>query len=345
MQRAFHVCHFHVLIVPICVCQLCAALKHEKKQVLEIHSDADGKELASATVVLLHLVPENPLLSQTCQESAGPNSVYWQEAPRDKNMKNFRETLPHLHSRFLATYKYPVTLFYAPFHGVIDDIAEIKSLLPGVNVEAQPLDVFSKDRFYSPERYEEYTDTCLMKRTYPDHCGCSNFNFAYKQMNYVFTYGMFFDTDVLHKYRYWLRIDSDSRVKDVQEDPFQAMRRQNLTFAYREQPFTEACCTTEMPAKVEAFIAEHGIKPVVPAFLQGYMKKLTYFYGNIGAGNLEFFTSPSYKAFVSYLLKQGGVWKYRWDDQHIYAQAMAIFQKPSNVGPLTIAISHAHDRG
>jgi len=100
-----------------------------------------------------------------------------------------------------------------------------------------------------------------------------------------------------------------------------------------------------MPSKIEAFIAEHGIKPPEPAFLQSYMKRLVYFYGNAGAGKVEFFTSPSYKAFMGYMLKQGGIWKHRWDDQHIYAQAMAIFQTSSNVGPLTVSVSHQHDRG
>jgi len=307
----------------------------------------DGEtRLERATVVLLHLAPGNPKHAQSCASSTGPTDTeYVQETPRQNNMDNFRENLPLLHSGFLATYKYPVTLFYAPIDGVMDDIAEIKSLLPGVPVEAVPLDVFSKERFYSPEHYEEYVDTCLMMRTYPDSCGCSNRNFAYKQMNYVFTYGMFFDTDVLHKYQYWLRLDSDSRVTHVQEDPFLAMKSQNLTFAYRETEFNGACCTEEMPSTIDAFIAGHGIKPPEPAFLQRYMKDLVYFYGNAGAGNLAFFTSPAYKAFIGHMLKQGGFWRHRWDDQHIYAQAMAIFQKSSNVGPLTVSISHAHDRG
>ena len=36
-------------------------------------------------------------------------------------------------------------------------------------------------------------------------------------------------------------------------------------------------------------------------------------------GDLRFFRSAHYKDLITHILRQGGIWTQRWDDQHIYA--------------------------
>jgi len=176
--------------------------------------------------------------------------------------------------------------------------------------------------------------------------GCQGRNFAYKQMNYVFTYGMFFGTTALHKYRYWMRLDSDTKVlQPATQDPFRDMMDRGLTFAYRERKFDGGGCTEDQAPWVRSFLSKGGIQPPENTLLDYYLDKATYFYGNLGAGDLTFFTSPEYKSLAEDMLRQGGIWTHRWDDQHMYAIATAIFHRSEAVGPISLAVSHAHDRG
>ena len=69
-------------------------------------------------------------------------------------------------------------------------------------------------------------------------------------MNYFFTYGMFFDTDVLAKYQYWMRLDADSEIMSAEEDPFSHAAKNDFVFAFRDRVYSGGGCN-------------HGLKAVM----------------------------------------------------------------------------------
>eukprot|EP00746_Dinoflagellata_sp_MGD_P158854 gnl/MRDRNA2_/MRDRNA2_86573_c1_seq1.p1 gnl/MRDRNA2_/MRDRNA2_86573_c1~~gnl/MRDRNA2_/MRDRNA2_86573_c1_seq1.p1 ORF type:complete len:271 (-),score=18.65 gnl/MRDRNA2_/MRDRNA2_86573_c1_seq1:785-1519(-) len=241
---------------------------------------------------------------------------------------------------FLLPFSYPVTLFHTVYEGFEQDISEIRSLLDDVQLETVLVPVFQKDHFMFPRRYDEYSNSCLMKKR---HGGCGGRHFGYRQMLYFKSYGMFFDTPALHNYHYWLLLDSDSEVIDVQEDPFLHMKKNNLTSLYRGQVFENEACSNHLNEAIDAFLQESMVVPQDREFFREYYSKRMYFYTNVFAGDLNFFTSPDYKMFMDAVLREGGIWKYRWSEQSFYAMSMSIYRSRSNIAPLTLSTDHQGD--
>lgn len=166
------------------------------------------------------------------------------------------------------------------------------------------------------------------------------YDFAYKQMNYIFTYAMFFNTPALAKYQYWMRVDAEVEVLEVpQEDPFAVMAQNNWVFSY--DAVNEGIhCNKGLPKAIRSFAELHGYEPINKTFYDDYLDRFINFPGHIGAGDLSFFRSIRYKSMMEYILQTGGIWKFRWDDQHIYAMASALFATPAQVGKIPMNVKH-----
>lgn len=310
----------------------------------EIMAEPLGNEprrLANATVVFLHLVSDD--VADHSFPMIWPHGceLKWFQDRRKRNMVNFRRHLPVFQERFLDKFRYPVTVLYSPFDGVEADLAEMKSLLAGSDVETVSLPSFGKDNFHPPlqHKYGEYSDTCRMGILAKQRGECF-IDFAYKQMNYIFTYAMFFGTSALSKYRYWMRVDAEVDLHESPtEDPFVVMEQNGWIFSYYgETP--HSACDKGLPAALREFVALQHITPPNQTFYEDYMDRNIHWPGFIGAGDLSFFQGLQYRSAIEYILQTGGIWKYRWDDQHLYAQVSAIFLPRSQTGQLSMNLTH-----
>eukprot|EP00928_Gymnodinium_smaydae_P095842 TRINITY_DN8323_c0_g6_i1.p1 TRINITY_DN8323_c0_g6~~TRINITY_DN8323_c0_g6_i1.p1 ORF type:complete len:621 (-),score=119.11 TRINITY_DN8323_c0_g6_i1:77-1912(-) len=261
---------------------------------------ADAGQLEKATLVLLHLVSDRDADHTGCTQAPAGRA----KAQRSKNMRGFRRGLPLLRRLFLQKFPYPITIFYSPFRGWDEDFAEIRGLLgPQSTVEAVALPVFGRDNFYAPAKssYNRYSDPCS------DPTGCSGFPFSYRQMNYIFMYAMFFDTPVLAKYDFWLRVDADAYLKETpRKDPFKVMRAKGWVFSYRWK-LESPDCNVNFPKEVKNYAKTHGITPADKNFFDEYADKWIEFYGNLGAGYVPFYRSVHFKQLMEYLLDLGGI--------------------------------------
>eukprot|EP00929_Paragymnodinium_shiwhaense_P000138 TRINITY_DN100383_c0_g1_i1.p1 TRINITY_DN100383_c0_g1~~TRINITY_DN100383_c0_g1_i1.p1 ORF type:complete len:429 (-),score=57.35 TRINITY_DN100383_c0_g1_i1:984-2270(-) len=292
--------------------------------------------LQNGTIVLLHLISDHDQDHAGCKVDPAGRAA----KQREKNMEGFKSSLPIMRKKFLRKYPYPITIFYSPYAGWEKDLKKLKAWLgPDTPVEGVPIPCFDEEHFYPKQRakFHFYRDTCN------DPSGCSQFPFAYRQMNYIFTYGMFFDSPALSKYKYWMRIDADAWIEDVVQDPFEQMAQNGWVFAYR-QAFTDAICNVHYRDEVREYVRKNKIKPKDNKFFWDYTERWINFYGNLGAGYVPFFQNDHYKKLITHILDGGWLWWYRWDDQHTYAMACSLFGLPSQVGPIKMKVKHNQER-
>ena len=291
--------------------------------------------MLNATIVMLHIF--SPHVEHMCETRiVGGRCVCEQEHHKDarqggrrfRNLKSFKRSIPAI-DRSLQTL-YPITLFRDERQPYIKkDLRTLQALTERTVFDA-PLPVFN-ERFFAGQLRREFlnlTDNCLTSVS----CGRS---FAYKQMNYVFIYGMFFDSDALAPFDYWLRIDADSVVRFA-ADPFEMMHETGKNVLY-QGPFRGGGCTERLNAEMEEYVSARNIDPPVQ-FLHA-LREQQFFYGNLMAGNLNTFRTWQYRQFAGHFIRRLGVWRYRWDDQHILCYALNLFW-PGTGG--RIRASNAH---
>ena len=277
--------------------------------------------MLNATIVMLHIV--SPRIEHMCETRAvNGRCVCTREHHKDalfggrrmRNLRNFESSIPAI-DRTLRT-KYPITLFRDENQPhVAQDLRRLRSMTHRPVLDA-PLAVFNEHFFQGRLRREfaNLTDNCLVSAS----CGRS---FAYKQMNYVFIYGMFFDSDALAPFDYWMRIDADSVVRFA-ADPFHQLHITGTNMLY-QGPFRGGGCTQGLNEEMERYVAAHGIRPTEE--FRNALRHEQFFYGNLMAGNLDTYRTPNYRHFASHFISSLGVWRHRWDDQHILCYALNLF--------------------
>jgi Glycolipid 2-alpha-mannosyltransferase len=82
-----------------------------------------------------------------------------------------------------------------------------------------------------------------------------------------------------------------------------------------------------------------------PVFFDDVLARGLYFYGNIGIGRVSLFTSPQYNQFAQAIDEDGGILRHRWDDQHVYALAIALFSNYNRTIGFTFDMLPFYHRG
>merc|ERR1719201_613705 len=142
-----------------------------------------------------------------------------------------------------------------------------------------------------------------------------------------------------------MRIDSDSLATQAPGDPFKEMERNHWIVGYRTKIYRGGGCTRSLKEQVKKYAKKNGLVPANQNFFDRITKGDMYFYGNLMLGDLRFFRSDAYKAFMEHILLQEGIWTVRWDDQHLYALAVALLSDEHRIGATSFRITHKGDKG
>ncbi len=68
-----------------------------------------------------------------------------------------------------------------------------------------------------------------------------------------------------------------------------------------------------------------------PGWFQSMKSAALAYYGNWAMFKPSFWRTDYYKNLSKYLVDARGIYQYRWDDQHLYPMAMAMFSGPEKV--------------
>lgn len=171
------------------------------------------------------------------------------------------------------------------------------------------------------------TDTSFMKRDakhYSKAKECGRFSGDYRIMNRVFI-RLVFENELFRTFDYWMRLDLDLfPIKPIKIDPFEIIHQGHYDFGYM-QCFNSDGCTTGYYEFVADYVRRNQIQVADPRFFQWLRESKAVFYGNIGVGRVSLFTSKAYLKFARNMDFDGGIMKHRWDDQHTFAVAIALF--------------------
>jgi len=97
------------------------------------------------------------------------------------------------------------------------------------------------------------------------------------------------------------------------------------------QCFSSPFCTKGYYESVENYIRRKNIKVKDPWFWAWLKKNQAVFHGNFGIGRVSLFTSNDYLKLAEHIDEDGGIMRNRWDDQHTYAVAIALFSSYNRV--------------
>jgi hypothetical protein len=171
---------------------------------------------------------------------------------------------------------------------------------------------------------------------------CLQHSRAYRDMNRVFI-RLLFELQALRKFDYWMRIDMDIRIDEtLRLDPFAIMDSGGYDFGYMQCRNDWGCNA----GLLEFFMGYAGSVNISdPVFFDDVLARGLYFYGNIGVGRVSLFTSPQYTQFAQEIDDDGGIMRHRWDDQHVYAVAIALFSNFNRTIGFTFDMLPFYHRG
>jgi hypothetical protein len=121
---------------------------------------------------------------------------------------------------------------------------------------------------------------------------------------------------------------------DFSSDPVEALHADaGRQFAFWIQYSDLAEVTIGLDEAINAYIKHRGLTVTSPGMIfapdGGYLR--TNFYGCFWAARLSFFRSDRYRDIFRYFDDLGGIYLHRWDEQKLYALAVALYLHSSQV--------------
>jgi Glycolipid 2-alpha-mannosyltransferase len=171
---------------------------------------------------------------------------------------------------------------------------------------------------------------------------CKYHGRSYRDMNRVFI-RLMFEASFIRQFDYWMRLDLDITIDNpIKVDPFRVMHSGDYDFGY-VQCLRGWGCNAGLSQFLTSYAA--GMNVSDPPFLHDVTSRGVYFYGNVGIGRVAMFTSPQYLRFAQFMDENGGILRHRWDDQHTYAAAIALFSSYARTTAFTFEKLPFHHKG
>lgn len=154
------------------------------------------------------------------------------------------------------------------------------------------------------------------------------FNLDYRNMG-RFAAGPLFLLKELQKYDFFWKIDVDSfLLAEVKEDPFVIMKQHGIKLGYVDQHADNPTVVDNLESAFREYLAinrtvmkdPRRVFPLPDAAYNAWN-----FYGCSIWGDLNFFRSNEYQSLFSFLDTFHGWYKYRWDEQKVYAFAISTY--------------------
>lgn len=155
------------------------------------------------------------------------------------------------------------------------------------------------------------------------------------------------------EFDFYARMDDDSfLLSDIPYDVFDKMEGMGLDYTYRVDCQDHINVSQGFSEVVEGYLRAEGIepqplwvgnleaaqpkrpgKPIPAKFLRRAWNRWGY-YNNFHATRLSFWRRPDVQAFLRFLDRTGGGYKYRWNDLIIQSAAVQIFGSPNRIRKL-----------
>uniref|UniRef100_A0A7S0ZDT0 Nucleotide-diphospho-sugar transferase domain-containing protein n=1 Tax=Timspurckia oligopyrenoides TaxID=708627 RepID=A0A7S0ZDT0_9RHOD len=154
---------------------------------------------------------------------------------------------------------------------------------------------------------------------------CIEAGASYRDMNRVFIRLMFEENSPLREFDYWMRLDTDILVtQKFNFDPFVVMKAGGFVFGYNLCN-RQSGCLAGFKEFVENYVSKNQEIEITTVNGLDHIRKYTSFYGNVGVGDVKFFTSDRVLKYLRAIDENGGIYRERWGDQHVYFSVVMLF--------------------
>jgi hypothetical protein len=158
----------------------------------------------------------------------------------------------------------------------------------------------------------------------PIEWGHPGFSMGYRHMCRMFS-GELYNFDVIRKYNYYLRLDTDSYIHTpLNYDIFDWAKNNNCYYG-----FIAPAVQTDNPKVIE------GLWEFVKESYPNNIPEGMMFYTNFELGKVDWFLTSPYMEFYNKIDKSGGIYTKRWGDAPIKFLGVNLFMPQENIQPVT----------
>lgn len=235
---------------------------------------------------------------------------------RRNDLPLFSYSIYFLYTNFNNQAKYPVTVFH-------DDLTnqDISVLLGNLRnaLGFVPNLKFERVQFSLPSTVSE--DPSLYSPP------LSQFRIGYRHMCRFYA-GQIFNHPALEKYKWYMRLDSDSFIlSKVERDPFAVMKENQYQYAFMDLVHDSEWACLGLWDTTKKFISENKERLVCSDFDWN----LELYNTNFEIVDMDFFRSEGYQDYFRYLDNTNNIFYHRWGDHAIRYLGMKMFMDPNRV--------------
>ena len=150
---------------------------------------------------------------------------------------------------------------------------------------------------------------------------CSRHPIGYRHMC-RFHCKLVFEQPIMSHLEYYWRLDDDSRItRPITYDLFQFMAKNNFLYGYTVAAKDSHNCVY----KLWEYTKQHIEKQNITTSFFGDWTEGSIYYNNFEVSALSLWTSTSYKEYIDFIDRLGGIYYYRWGDAPIKSIAVSMF--------------------
>ena len=220
---------------------------------------------------------------------------------QQKRFKNLIELLISISKHFNELYKYPVVIFYEEM--------DLASKLTVRNISQTDV-LFQKVQFNIPP----------FLNGVQDNIKCTS-SIGYRHMCRFHVKGVY-EQGILQGFDYHWRLDDDSLLtRRVHYDVFKHMQSHDYLYGYIWIHVDSHLCTKGLWEATEQYILDRNIQ--TQYFSNWASPKI--FYNNFEVSSSKLWRSDTFRDFIEYIDRLGGIYYHRWGDAPIKGLAVSMF--------------------
>jgi sulfur relay (sulfurtransferase) DsrC/TusE family protein len=241
----------------------------------------------------------------------------------NKDILNFRKSFSLLYNNYYKKFPCDIICFYEQDFPQIE-LSFLKHQLEKINIVFEPIE------FMMPEYKPEVVSNIPEYFPHPDFPESVGFSIGYRHMCNFFA-GDIFNNSVILKYKYILRLDTDSFIiEPIQYDIFDKLKENNALYGYINIQDDHPGVIKYLWEYSEKYFKSINKNKIFNKQLIKNHKNKVY-YTNFEVCDVEWFSSRDYQNYFKFINDSGGIYQYRWGDHSIRYIALNSLLEPDQM--------------
>ena len=235
------------------------------------------------------------------------NAIVFLLNAANKDINNFRQSLPLLHHHYLAKHNCEVICFYEK-NFPKEEIEFLTDNSPA------PL-IFQEVDFKMPNYAKDLLESIPDFVPHPLFPQVPGFPMGYRHMCRFYA-GEIFKQELLDDYEYVWRLDTDSFIlQAIEGNVFEDMSNANAVYGYINIQHDHPKMVKGLWELAATYFKPSSSSIFTPEAREKHFQRV--FYTNFEIYNMKWFKGAAYQDFYNHIDNSAGIYKYRWGDHAI----------------------------